>query len=302
MNRSATEPSSPRRSSRPHRAGPAALAAVLAASLALLAAPRAEANLFRTFGFGPRPIAMGGAFTAVADDFTACYYNPAGVLARKQTRAGGGWQFIKQNYEVNGDPIHGNFTDGVYMGLAMPLPFKDWLADRIGIGYGFYMPMFYVVDLTVPEAKTPQWVLTESAPEVQIIHLSLAVDVVPGILLGGGATFLTDLGGSLDMHTGVRGIELSKEDQILVFHRIGHRRTVHHHPFQAQVFQQHRKIPAKVRIRPVCQDNRIIRPQLTSRLCIAPLRPAITGQAERPNHQCDHPYQKLGTLAPFSPH
>ena len=102
--------------------------------------------------------------------------------------------------------------------------------------------------------------------------------------------------------TGVRGIELSKEDQILVFHRIGHRRTVHHHPFQAQVFQQHRKIPAKVRIRPVCQDNRIIRPQLTSRLCIAPLRPAITGQAERPNHQCDHPYQKLGTLAPFSPH
>ena len=163
--------------------------------------------MFRTFGFGPRPIAMGGAFTAVADDFTSSYYNPAGILAVKKTRVGAGWQFIKQNYHVNGEPVHGNFTDGVYMGFSMPVPFKDWLAERIGIGYGFYQPILYVVDLTVPEERVPQFVLAESAPEVQIIHLALAVDVIPGTLIGAGATFLSDLGGTLDMHTGIRGIE-----------------------------------------------------------------------------------------------
>lgn len=163
--------------------------------------------MFRTFGFGPRPVAMGGAFTAVADDFTSAYYNPAGILAVKKTRVGAGWQFIKQNYHVNGEPVHGNFTDGVYMGFSMPVPFKDWLAERIGIGYGFYQPILYVVDLTVPEERVPQFVLAESAPEVQIIHLALAVDVIPGTLIGAGATFLSDLGGTLDMHTGIRGIE-----------------------------------------------------------------------------------------------
>jgi len=180
--------------------------AILAALIFSAAAP-ASANMFRTFGFGPRPVAMGGAFTAVADDFTASYYNPAGILAVKKTRVGVGWQFIKQNYEVNGDAVHGNFTDGAYMGFSMPVPFKDWLTDRIGVGYGFYQPILYVIDLTVPEERAPQFVLTESAPEVQIIHLALAVDAIPGTLIGAGATFLSDLGGTLDMHTGIRGIE-----------------------------------------------------------------------------------------------
>ncbi len=43
-------------------------------------APQAWASgLADTYGFGSRPIALGGAFTAVADDYSAAYYNPAGL-------------------------------------------------------------------------------------------------------------------------------------------------------------------------------------------------------------------------------
>ena len=46
---------------------------VLAAAVAL----RAHADVFDTYGFGPRATAMGGAMTAEAKDYTAVFYNPA---------------------------------------------------------------------------------------------------------------------------------------------------------------------------------------------------------------------------------
>lgn len=39
------------------------------------------AGAFLAIGVGPRPAALGGAFTAVADDATALYWNPAGLAA-----------------------------------------------------------------------------------------------------------------------------------------------------------------------------------------------------------------------------
>jgi hypothetical protein len=42
---------------------------------------------FLSLGIGPRGIAMGGAFTAVADDPTAIYWNPAGIASSTQYEA-----------------------------------------------------------------------------------------------------------------------------------------------------------------------------------------------------------------------
>jgi len=49
------------------------------ALVAVTAAP-ARASMVDIYGLGSRASAMGGAFTAVADDFSAVYYNPAGLM------------------------------------------------------------------------------------------------------------------------------------------------------------------------------------------------------------------------------
>ena len=41
----------------------------------------AHASVAEVYGLGSRAIGLGGAFTAVADDFSAVYYNPAGLTA-----------------------------------------------------------------------------------------------------------------------------------------------------------------------------------------------------------------------------
>src|ERR1051325_6184070 len=55
---------------------------VLATTL-LLAANQTQAQL----GIGGRPLALGGAYTAISDDVYAPYWNPAGVANLKGFRA-----------------------------------------------------------------------------------------------------------------------------------------------------------------------------------------------------------------------
>lgn len=64
---------------------------------------------FLQIGVGPRAQALGGAFTATADDATALYWNPAG-LARM--RAG---EFVSAHSEWLGDVSHD------YVGVAIPV-------------------------------------------------------------------------------------------------------------------------------------------------------------------------------------
>ena len=49
-------------------------------AVALLACGHAEAAGFLSTGPGARAAAMGGAFTGLADDSSAIFYNPAGLV------------------------------------------------------------------------------------------------------------------------------------------------------------------------------------------------------------------------------
>lgn len=60
------------------RTRPYALRVVAVGLLLLMAAP-SRAGYIEAIGFGPRTAGMGGAATAVADDASAWYYNPAGL-------------------------------------------------------------------------------------------------------------------------------------------------------------------------------------------------------------------------------
>lgn len=55
------------------------VAVILPAQISLLCAAQSSSAQFLRLGFGARAIGMGEAFTAVADDGAALYYNPAGL-------------------------------------------------------------------------------------------------------------------------------------------------------------------------------------------------------------------------------
>lgn len=199
-----TPPTRPSHALRRRRVGRLIAVAVIAA----IAAPRAaSATNFRLFGPGPRYAAMAGAFTAVADDFTGAYANPAGIIQKTSTRVGVGYQYAYMDLTAQGeDDPNGGGTDGLYLGFVFTLPFIDWLKDRIAFGYNYFQPVDYVLSLQVPAATTPQFVLLEQYPRANIMHAGFATDPLPWFLVGFGATFNADLGGSLDLKPGIRSL------------------------------------------------------------------------------------------------
>lgn len=165
-----------------------------------------NANTWRTFGFGPRAVAMGGAFCAVADDYSAGYYNPAGLLVHPRTKFGFGFQYVKENLKANGTEVEmSRDSNALLLGGSMVIPFHDELKDRVAVGYYFVQPLFYSLDLLIPETTLPQFPLLESMARMQVLHLAVALDLIPGILIGGGLTVSSDLGGALDLQPGVGG-------------------------------------------------------------------------------------------------
>ena len=198
--------------SSPRRAAlPALLVLLLSMGPGSLAG-KASANSWRTFGFGPRATAMAGAFCAVADDYSAGYYNPAGILLHPGTQFGFGFQYVKENLLANGAEVEmSRDTNGLFLGGSMVIPFTDALKDRVAFGYYFFQPLFYSLDLQIPETTLPQYPTLESMARMQILHVVVAFDLAPGFLIGGGLTVSSDLGGALDLQPGIGGFGGVKE-------------------------------------------------------------------------------------------
>ena len=179
----------------------------------------AHANDFTTFGFGARAVAMGGAMAGHADDYTATYYNPAGVVLRPGREFAIGLQYSDfQTRATNASPIpEGSVRDsdafpiddtlGVYGGMRFLIPFADALAERVGFGLGFYTGLPHLLNAQVPESFVPQYVLLDGQTELVITQPAVGVKVLDGLAVGLGCVFFADVGGNLEIPTGVRGAD-----------------------------------------------------------------------------------------------
>ncbi len=146
---------------------------LLAVTVSGLPAGRARAQTplpLDELGAGPRATAMGQAFTAVADDPSAAYYNPAGLVQiHTPFLLTVGYQYAKPRVWIHMDPVDLNFrngdfsreedpsTSGLYVGYACNFSevsfFKDspWWS-RFAVGFTFFVNL---PDLT--QFWNPQW-------------------------------------------------------------------------------------------------------------------------------------------------
>jgi hypothetical protein len=93
------------------------------------------AGAFMDIGGGARPLGMGGAFVAVANDASTVYYNPAGVTGRTQR------QLLFMHSERFGDLVNYNF--GSYMQPT------SLLSQEREAGFGFAVLHLGVNDIPV---------------------------------------------------------------------------------------------------------------------------------------------------------
>ena len=84
--------------------------------MGLVLATHAQASGFAdTYGICARAIALGGAFTAVAEDFSAAFYNPAGLAQIQENRAYREYVHTSPRIQVkkpDGGDLVTRFSDG----------------------------------------------------------------------------------------------------------------------------------------------------------------------------------------------
>lgn len=138
---------------------------LLISAIILLTGSLGYAGNVDTYGIGSKATALGGAFSAYADDPYAIYYNPAGLTQLEKSIFSAGAYMGKlkidvENYRVSdtNDPeIMGpeNFSDDTshliipHLGFAMPL------SDRVGLGIALYAPWGMDIEWDSNPAKNP---------------------------------------------------------------------------------------------------------------------------------------------------
>lgn len=161
----------------------------LAACLAAAAVSKvAEAHVPDTYGFGSRAVSMGGAVAADATDFSAAYYNPAGLVGATGVSLSIGYLYAANNLRMNGRDNDVAPAHGLAGGIVAPgelfgvLPFAFGLAT--------YLPDDGLSRIKALRQETPRWELYDDRLSILFLTAAVAVRPVSFLEIGGGIAFL----------------------------------------------------------------------------------------------------------------
>ena len=156
-------------------------AGLLALLLTLCATGSAWASVAEIFGVGGKAVAMGGAFTAVADDFSATWYNPAGLTQPSSIQVSGGLLFYNYDLKVNGKPSPIESRGGAYIGLVAPL-----FHGRGAAGVWGFIPTNKLLQNDFTNPGEPQFPTDTNRAQVLDLSPALAFDINPKFSIGIG--------------------------------------------------------------------------------------------------------------------
>jgi long-chain fatty acid transport protein len=185
------------------------------AILALLAAAAlpARASDVDQFGFGARPISMGGAFTALATDYSGAYYNMAAPAASQKLSFAAGFSYgdYALDFKSGGTADAGQVErqqplSAFTLGISTPISREsDNLLSHLAISFGVFLPTRVLVGAEVETAPgTPTYYLYGArrdkvsilpALSIRILPLEGPPDEGPVLAVGVGATVLADITG-----------------------------------------------------------------------------------------------------------
>jgi long-chain fatty acid transport protein len=176
----------------------------------MLASSRAAANPLDPFGFGSRATAMGGAAAADVHDFSANYYNPAGLALARGVEISVGYVNVDQSLRINGrdsgvDPVRALVAGVVAPGKVLGVPFA--------FGFGLHLPDDRLSRVRALPQDTPRWELYDNRNQRLYLAANLALSPWPWLQIGGGASFMSSTTGTLDI-TGQANIYTPDSSQL----------------------------------------------------------------------------------------
>ncbi len=127
----------------------------VALSLALVAATASTtaASPLDLFGFGWRSSVMSGTGVASSTDYDSVYLNPAGLADTQRKRATVG--FLAGDFRLELDHAATDTTSPrvLTIGGQVPMPLGGALRDRVGLGFGFYVPSQSMENTLMPNDR-----------------------------------------------------------------------------------------------------------------------------------------------------
>jgi long-subunit fatty acid transport protein len=171
-------------------------------------APAAFASPLDLYGFGPRAIGMGGAYTGLADDYAAVYYNPAGMIFTEGSTLAVGATTAQPFLRLHLTPAPGvtaaqaralhdlenqetdiKRQDSVFFG------FTSRLTDHIAIGLLASLPTYEVIQLHPIDAHLPSFIMYEDNAKQAVTYASIAITPVSGFGFAGGVSVFANCKG-----------------------------------------------------------------------------------------------------------
>ena len=172
--------------------------------LALFSPVQARASLFEYWGFSPRAVAMSGALTAEANDFSAVFYNPAMLVLSDEVNVGVAFDLTRTDAWVTPRSLDKALDctycapDGAAMGvdLGLLVPLGGKLKNRLAVGVGMHLPTNNLVAIRSADPKRPFWYQWHNSPDRLVVFLGAGARITDHVTLGLGAQMLGDLTGT----------------------------------------------------------------------------------------------------------
>ncbi|MEZ4398677.1 MAG: hypothetical protein R3B06_01565 [Kofleriaceae bacterium] len=189
-----------------------ALGTTLAAALASSVA----ASPLDLFGFGGRSPALAGTGVASTTDFDAVYLNPAGLADTTHKRATIGGLYANYRLRLGADDVASEDPRGLVIGGQVPMPLGGALRDRVGLGFGFYVPSQSINRARAPFPGRPSFVLLENRPYVVGLMVGVGVRLSPRWTAGVSVNSLAVLRGTIDVSVDGSGRFTTQSEQRLL--------------------------------------------------------------------------------------
>jgi len=189
---------------------------VAVTSIVCALATPASASPLELFGFGGRSPALAGTGVASSASYEAVYLNPAGlagVIAKRATVGGvyGDFALHRTGEDPDVDPAR-----GVVFGGQFPLPLGGSMRDRVGLGFGFWIPSRTLNRARAPFPGTPSFVLLENRSHVIALQFAAGVKVRRDLDAGIGVLALAILTGGIHVATDAAGrFATTSEEELL---------------------------------------------------------------------------------------